>query len=234
MLNFKEWLKEILLENIQGEYWIMDGFAMGADGGLNDFNHEGYAIENARQIIISDAEDYVDSYSYGEYIDWDQFLKDLLNGYVEENPKYEELVDDDPNQLLSIIWKELQIDPEILSIAYDQGDVRNLAMKKWGWKAARGNHVQTWTLTREDSLSIISGLHEVLPYDNKQDFEIELEVMSTRKLYQIPLSILNTGNPMKIMNYDREKQNSEKEKSYSNAFNQINKPSNPFYSRFGD
>lgn len=146
-LNFKEWL---IQENIQGEYWIMGGQAMGADGDVNDFNHEGYATMSAASQIADEAisNGYVDQKYSWDGFDWGKFERDLIEGFKKENPEWQN-EDDDENVLLAA-WKEMGIDSELLQIASGYGDVRNLAMKKWGWKAARGNHVQTWTLTDED------------------------------------------------------------------------------------
>lgn len=239
ILEFKKWLNEkLILENIQGEYWIQDGYAIGADGDINDFNHEGYAIMSAQSSIVDDAvqQGYVDNeYLYNDYgVDWDEFQKNLMKGFVEQYPNYEDMMDNEPDKLLNVIWKDLGVNSEILQIANDYGDVRTLAMKLWGWKAARGNHIQTWTFTKEDISSILQGMDEMIPYGNDKDFEVEIEVMSNKQLYQVPYSVLKSGDPIKVANWGREKLNTQKQNSYNNAFKQLDKPQNSFYKRFGD
>lgn len=231
ILSFRSWL--LLKENIEGEYWIMDGFAMGADGNVNDFTHEGYAIMNAQSEIVQMAvdESFVDWKKYqniDDYgVDWSEFERDLVKGYVEHKPELEELSDEDPDQVLAMVWQEMGVDEELLMIATDRGDVRNLAMKRWGWKAARGNYIQTWTLTKSDLNSIANGLDEI--YHGDKNLEVEIEVMSTGKSYDVPISVVNTGDPMKVMTWNGGQETQGVKNAYNQALNQIDKPESPYY-----
>lgn len=233
-MNFKEWL--ILIENIQGEYWIMDGQAMGAD---DDFTHESYAIMTAQNEIVENAvsNDFVDwrKYQNNDFgVDWNQFTKDLIEGYKKENPQEAEAYEDhDDEEWLQWAFKELEVDDELLSIANDHGDVRNLAMKRWGWKAMRGNYIQTWTLTSEDLRSISSGIHGVI-HDEK-DFEVELEVVSTKKVFDVPISVIETGDPMKVINWGKQQSMpNSMNAAYDKTINNLYPPTNPYYKRYGD
>jgi len=233
MFSFKKWLR--LQENVQGEYWIMGGSAMGADGNINDFTHEGYAIMHAASEIAEEVSDgYVDQQKYGwsDYgIDWGEFEQDLVAGFKKQHPEWKKEEDDE--EILAAAYREMGVDAELVMIANGMGDTRNLAMKRWDWKAMRGNHVQTWNLRDEDVREISDGIGEIV-WD-QSDFEVSIEVMSTGKMYDVPLSILESGKASAVVNHGRNQGMTQHHTTaYNQAFAQQDKPSNPFYKRFGD
>jgi hypothetical protein len=219
MITYKQLAEAILLENnnFRGEYWIQDGYVQFADGDVGDLNHEAIVIQSAASQVLShigiDADEpYIpdmDDEIYEaiqndlpeeiqtQYVDGEISAKDCLKYYgkhVLQNAKFDELVD----------------------AAYDRIDVRRFAMREWGWKAIRGNNVDTWNLTSEDLKKISSGLSdaydaEITQYEqnNKSVDEngfagpyFNIEVYSVGDYYSdVPFSLIESKNVASLRPY---------------------------------
>lgn len=85
MKNFSKKLDEAYNNNLSGEYWIIDGVSMYADGDIGQYNHEGYVI------------DYILS-NYG--IDYDEYDRMSLDELLElgMTPEEIEVVDYNNNK----------------------------------------------------------------------------------------------------------------------------------------
>src|SRR3972149_1861072 len=143
--------------NMTGEYWIHeDGHVDFADGDAGDTNHE-MIVVGIVQREISDAlagetgpnGSMKRSYDNYEYVDWDEFLKDLADTFGNEN-----------HQLIAL--KQAGITDEQWAVANGFMDAREYAVKDWGWKRIRGHHLETWTFTKQDMEAIITGVENIL------------------------------------------------------------------------
>lgn len=172
---------------INGEYWVKeDGDVDYADGDMGEWNHEGIVIDLVRHEIADIFNIYLD-----EYHDWDEVKQEIIEKYLEdldenELKKYSQYYDDGEWDYHSLIddhfediLKENGINEETISIAEDQGDARAYALEHWGWKAVRGDNVETWELKPEDFDAIYTGLGEILEQEGIDEWDHpdeELEV----------------------------------------------------------
>lgn len=160
MTHVAERIVSILLENapsIRGEYWIVDGSVMFADGDVGDMNHEGYAIDHARRRIIEEFGGDSDD----EFIDDSDIQTAVVNFFAEEGTPI------DPADWTGAAEQHLKTLPDavkevaVFHCALGMGDAREVAKRYWGWKWVRHNNVATWTFDNNDRRSIISGLEEI-------------------------------------------------------------------------
>jgi hypothetical protein len=94
---------------LRGEYWIINGQAIYADGDIGDMNHEGYVIQYAQNLISQEVNYDFDT----EFSSWDGFKSDFVNSVLEtERDTYEswqagELEDSDVvnNDVFKILLK---------------------------------------------------------------------------------------------------------------------------------
>jgi hypothetical protein len=205
MITYKQLAESIILENsnFKGEFWIQDNYVQSADSNI-DMGHEAIVIQQAASSVLSyigidrdepylpDMDDEIYEAIQNDlpeeiktqYADGDVSAKDCLKYYgkhILRNAKFDELVD----------------------AAYDSIDVRRFAMREWGWKAIRGNVVDTWNLAPEDLKMISSGLDDAYPdeidtysnnkldeYGNKGPF-FDIEVYSRGDYYNsVPLDLI--------------------------------------------
>lgn len=209
--NWYVYLKLIKSEYL-GEYWIDSGSAIFADGNVGDMNHEGYVIQHAQSLLC-------------ESDDWEsgkQELAEEIWGLVENNPVLleaaisygisEKTCEEDAEQIICEFGeKSGAMNPEkwlLFTVANDNYshpnmDLRDFAMKNWGWKAVRGRNVQTWFLTSSDLSSISDGLNEILGYEEEAEKQLfNLEIRSNGKYFSdIPLEIIETKNPAAIQTF---------------------------------
>lgn len=179
---------------IRGEYWIVNGDVMFADGDVGDMNHEAYAVDHAAREIAEifggdinsdmasseELEEIVLEFfreEKGEEVsDWYSAAKDYLSG----SPDREKLL-------------------ATLEVSVGGGDPREVAMRYWGWKWCRGSNIGTWTFTSADRQSIVSGLDQITEQEYAEDDEdwesvgITIGVGSTGKRYYMTLAELRSG-----------------------------------------
>jgi len=213
------WNQIFKLAQVRGEFWITDsGTALGADGDVGDYNHEGHAIEVAQSQIMEGSEDW-------EGWKRETALEILAEQKQElEERKYEieeqELDTTDIDKLIYENWErskdpeyhayelinanreKLGISEEDFDIAEGQGDARAYAMRNWGWKRLEGNHIETWTLTPNDLKIISDGLWDAYQEEGeKQKFTIY--VYGTKKWYtDIPVGVIDAKSVKDIVSLD--------------------------------
>ena len=200
------------------EYWIQDDYVQMADSNI-DMGHEAYAIQHAALLVLSKLDIYKDEAYIG---DMDSEIYEAIEDNLPEDKK-SEYNNNDISMVELLIWygENVLKNPEfkeLVSVAYDlsKSDPRRYAMKNWGWKAIRGNEIDTWNLTPSD-LSIISrGIGDA--YESEiEEYESEhsdidehgykgpyfsIEVYSKQDYYKdIPLSVIDSGNFSEMRKY---------------------------------
>jgi hypothetical protein len=176
MITYRQLVEAILLENsnFRGEYWIQDGYVQFADGDVGDLNHEAIVIQNAAGQVLSEIgidadEPYLEDMK-------DEIYEAIQDGLPDEiREKYENIeitIQDCLKYYGKHVLHNAKFD-ELVDAAYDRIDVRRFAMREWGWKAIRGNVVDTWNITPKDLSQISSGLyeaysHEIDTYDSEK------------------------------------------------------------------
>lgn len=204
---------------LTGEYWIIDGQAIFADGDTGDMNHEGYVVQHLASEFLNYFDIYDDEPApLGEYEEQiKQFFID--EGVIEQWEKSEEEFDNDPAEfMLKYLWKEHKQDfdnnqeklQEAFFIAYNasQSDAREYGMKYLGWVRVQSNNIQTWTLTPKTMSNISRGIDEAIDqemgYDeeNVNELEFNIEVLANRKMYyNVPYDDISSGKPQRLMQY---------------------------------
>lgn len=143
-MRFKTWLEYNDDDDeikIQGEYWIdSSGSTHYCDSDIGDIGHEGYIIDMVAHEIANE----VGFDDNGEYIDSEKLLDFLAD-------------------------EEHSIPLEKLKVISGRADARVYGMKVYGWKAVRGNAVDTWTGTPKDLKIIAEGLLDILYNEGKID-----------------------------------------------------------------
>jgi hypothetical protein len=196
MLTFFEYVKLIENDQISGEYWIDEtGSSVYADADIGDVSHEGYVM-NLVQHHIVDHFGYL-QFDQGEYVDFEGFKKKLVADIVEEKDLDPMEIDDD--EVFQDALKEEGITEEQIDIAEGGGDARVYAMKNMGWKAIRGHHVESWTLTPHDMQVIARGIEDILEGEgdiDTPDEELEFVVSAyQRSPVTMTLAELKVGRP---------------------------------------
>ena len=183
---------------MNGEWWIVGGSAMFADGDVGDFNHEGYVIQSVSQEIA----ETVDSMGLAdvrnpECVDIEKVLADVGGALVAEMVRSGKgLPDEDEVEVgINYLISEGIATEEAISTARGIGDARLYGMKHLGWKRVKGNNVETWHLTASDLSDIASGLGEILTSEDGDDFSFNIEVASSRKFFEeVPILVIESGN----------------------------------------
>lgn len=193
-MNWYKRLKIAMIKlSVRGEFWIMNGQAMGADGDIGDYNHEGMAIESAQIEIM------------GEEGDWDEWKQNAAKEKFQEamqlatTPEMQQQVQqkwnaDNGDEFLMEELRERGVGNELYQIAEGFGDVRLLAIKLWGWKRLMGNNVETWTLTASDLQEIANGVWDAYQ-EEAETTQFNIEVKSNSTYYtNVPYDVISSGN----------------------------------------
>lgn len=177
--------------SLRGEYWIEDGEVHIECGDAGEYNHEGYALQAAcTKLCDAIGVDYNDTDELVEVIR--EFLDD------EEHEKHEP-----QRERLKRWMKENQPDDvDLVDPAFNMaGDIREYAMKVWGWKWVRWSWVGTHELKREDFNQISEGFYSIIDGDGHdpdspevREHEIHIKVVSNGNEYCVSLGDLFDKN----------------------------------------
>lgn len=180
--------------SIRGEYWIDDsGFTMYADGDVGDWSHEGIVIDNVRQNI---ADEFGIDIGYGFY-DWEEIKREIAQEYLDSLSDAQRKQIESEYDVYEIAELAIEQHPDISiemeKVAEGFSDARDYAMKNFGWKAVRGNYIDTWTLTKNDFGTIYRGLGDILEQegvgeeeDDEEEFTITNHSTGQSKSYTFP------------------------------------------------
>ena len=177
----KNWYHNFIYkEAFTGEWWIIDGQAVFADGDIVDYNHSGVALEH----IISNLLDE---------------LNDILkrkNQRIAYEPDSIDLDDFSPQELKEAGFS----DEEIKALP----DPREYAMKYMGWIRVQGRNVQIWTLSSKGLKIIANGLWDAVGGDEVELEEFNIETFQPSAAYRdIPFKIIEQGDPSALYEYGR-------------------------------
>lgn len=187
MKNFNLKKSKKVYSQVTGEWWIIDGKAIFADGDTGEMNHEMYVVDHVQR-----------NYVYGEFdsdiVDWDGFKIFLAKEKYEEDGKnieeFENLSGEIIEELYLFKLKEMGMTNDEYMIAEGIGDARKYGIEKLGWKRVAGRNVQTHTLTIDDLKEISYGLWDAYE-DDAEGSEFNIEVSSTGAFYQdVPYSVI--------------------------------------------
>ena len=182
-----------------GEFWIMNGSAVGA-GDEGDYNHEAHVIETVQQQIMD-----------GEG-DWEQWKKNLAQGIFkkkmkalktpQEKQQLKEEYAYDIGEFVVEGLQEMGVSDEDYAFAEGKGDARKYGMQKFGWKRLQGDNVETWKLDSGDLREIANGLYDAYQ-DDVETETFNIYVYSTNKWFnEIPWEVISGEDVSKLMFYD--------------------------------
>jgi hypothetical protein len=188
-----------------GEWWIIEGSAVFADGDVGEMNHEAYVIESIKRKYV------YDEFDKGEYIEWDEFKKELALEAFEEDfgkrptEQYYQKYKDKMEDLYLKKLKEMGMTNEEYALAEGIGDAREYGLKNLGWKRVKQNNIQTNTLTVDDLKEIANGLWDINnDLDENSDIEFNIEVDSTGAFYTgVPFKLISDGAPSQLRQYQQ-------------------------------
>jgi hypothetical protein len=188
--------------NVGGEHWIEDGGHV-IDAEYGDYNHEGYAQEQAAGEIASllDVDDIIDegvpnieevqTAAVQHWIE-DKSDEEIAQLKQQFGLSEEDDLADEENELFPMIAKEGGVNDDLYAMAWGVTDARIYAMKHWGWKRQAGNNIETWTLNPSDIEMIASGISEIA-YNLSDEAEISIYVYSTEQSHEVMWGDLKEG-----------------------------------------
>jgi hypothetical protein len=191
------WYKIIKLSSLSGEFWIIDGNAIYADGDIGDLNHEGIVILD---IILGhsnqnneDIESYLTKEAFPQFYEYHKNL-----GFKDE--KIQELWDDDEKKYKYLI-EELEWNEEEIKVIFLDKDARDYAMEHLGHQRMAGNNIQAWKLEKYDLTNIANGIYEAYG-DNCLNKFFFIEILSSGEYYEnVPYEVIESGSLLKLRNY---------------------------------
>lgn len=224
MIKYKQLAEAFFLEhsNFRGEYWIQDGYTQFADSNVGDIGHEGIVVQYAAAIVLSElGVDHMDV-EHVDIRDYDEDIFEAMQDHLTQD-QMERYRDGYEMEIMIEYGKNVLKNPKfekLVLAAFDKIDVRRFAMENWGWKAIRGNVIDTWNLTPDDLKKIDNGLSDAYgeEINNYQQTNtstdehgfagpyFDIEVYSVGDYYSdVPISLIENRNvanlrPYKIVN----------------------------------
>ena len=193
--------KNIKTAYLDGEWWIINGSALFADGDVGDFNHEAYSIQYAQDILMDGQEDW-ESWKHSKALD---LVEEIKDNYDED--RYYEMkseAESDPESFILNHLEEAGIDADTFFVANgNSNDPRTWSMKTLGWKRLAGNSITTWTLSSADLESIKSGIWDAYGESDSLDKEkFDIEVASNNRMYWgVPINKIESGDLSQLKDY---------------------------------
>jgi len=186
---------------LNGEWWIINGSALYADGNVGMMNHEAYVIDHIKRKYA------YDEFDKGEYIDWDKFKLELAREKLAEeygSDLAENLIEKKDPMIKDIYLKKLKemgMTDEEYALAEGIGDAREYGMKELGWKRVKSNNIQTETLTHQDLKEIADGLWNA--YDEQcENQKFNIEVNANSEIYSdVPYVLIADGSPTQLRTF---------------------------------
>jgi hypothetical protein len=190
---------------MQGEWWIIGGQAIFADGDVGDYNHEAYVIEHLTAQIAEAliGEGLVEGLADGCEVE--KLLKEAGENLAQAREENGEDISslNEKDLAVAFLLAECGISQEAIDAARGLTDARDYGMKYLGWKRVNDDNIETWYLTGSDLADIIRGIGEILSDEEDDDLTIDIEVGATNKLFEdIPIAVLEAGDVGALKAYE--------------------------------
>jgi hypothetical protein len=186
---------------VNGEWWIIGGNALYADGDIGDINHEGVVLDK----ICRDIFDILNINCNDEYIDFKAYIPDIEEAIKEEYPKYDSYKHSYFDFIKKILIKngyENKKATETVNCLRGNEAIREYGCKYFGWKRVLQNSVQTYDITMNDRKEIYDGIYDILSEDHDvwtdNQIKIYLEIIKTKQNLA-DISLADLINPEKIL-----------------------------------
>lgn len=183
---------------IRGEYWIMDGDVVFADGDIGDMNHEGYARDSAARRVL----DAFGADSDEEFIDEQTFSESVIEALNDDGVPANE------SNWAAVAREYLRKneDAKMLEACFDcvygrteknlTPDARSVAVQYFGWIWCRGNSFSIWTYDHAKILAAVNGVIDSEDETGDQDWSevaININIASTGRRVYATVAELQSG-----------------------------------------
>ena len=156
---------------IQGEYWIQDGYAQFCDQSIGDDGHDSVAIREAQGLVLNylgmDSDEL--ERNYGRFDDLVE--KGLIENEMEISEDHD--IEEDFYNFIKDQFSEQEANKcrELYRIACDRTgtDARMYAKKNWGWITVHGNNIGVYKLDEKTIRSLIRGIEQILSESGADD-----------------------------------------------------------------
>lgn len=156
-----------------GEFWLMNGQSLYADGDIGDVNHEGVVIDT----IL------------------DQYNLDTMKMMDLEHKG----LDDQNNR--DYYLKELGMTDEELNAVRGLTDPREYGMSHFGWARVNGTDIQTYTINSTIMNDIANGLWDAYQ-EEAERFKYNIEIYASKAMYyDVPFDVISNANPSDLQDY---------------------------------
>ena len=185
------------MRDLQGEFWLIDGTAVYADGDVGDINHEGMVIQQLMSELLDLVNDECGSRLDSEYVDMTK-IEEVIRKHLDMDP-----MDRDQDKIQNFILGELQFPKIKLDVINGQVGAREYGFEVLGWKRVAGTSVETQTLTDQDLKEIADGLWDA--YDDAVEAGLfNIEVRGNGRYYdEVPWSAFKADKVAELQQYRR-------------------------------
>jgi hypothetical protein len=174
---------------IRGEYWIVDGEPLFADGSIGDMDHAAYALQHIRSLILSEFGWDDDSEMLCDFVVFLEALESAAG--TRSMPEVLARLFSECAGLGTAFW--------LLPAAFLLEDAREAALRELGWKWVKKDWVGTFRLSQEDKDQIAEGINRILEEEGIEEGtsdELEIRILSTGKSLCLSVGeLLGGGTP---------------------------------------
>ena len=181
---------------LHGEYWFKGSGVWCADGGAAGLSHEEHVISMARCRFF----DEIEEQACGDFLDDKSFCEVLGRRLQKDGIALPDVSMDAVRDGL-IQWKSsdagINYTESLCAAAFDETDLRQYAMREWGWKWCKSRWVGTHSLKKEDFDKIADGMTAAAAHEKskpKDSETVEIAVTLTGKSYTVPWTAIRTRN----------------------------------------
>lgn len=185
------------MAHLQGEFWLIDGTAVYADGDVGDINHEGMVIQQLTAELVEEVNDECGSRLDSEYVDMTR-IEDVIRKHLDMDP-----MDRDQDKIENFIIEELQFPKVKLDVINGQVGAREYGFEVLGWKRVAGSSVETQTLSNHDLKEIADGLWDAYQ-EQVEENSFNIEVRGNGRYYdEVPWSVVSGDDIKALQEYHR-------------------------------
>lgn len=189
---------------LRGEFWLIGGQAVFADGDVGDMNHEGMVIQQMLGELVDEVNSEIGSRISEDYPDLTE-IEHEIEKYLDKDVDKDDTETPHPerDQIHEFILETIGFDKDKFDVVLGRVDARDYGLKNLGWVRVKQENVQTYTLTPEQMKEIARGLYDAYNEEIEEN-TFNIEVSSNGKYYtEVPYSVIESGNPGALREYQQ-------------------------------
>lgn len=193
-----------------GEFWIIDGQSIYADGDIGDINHEGIVIQHMFSRLVDDLSG---SERFSELADiWSPMnecdgvdicmAREAMNNMVDEWLAEGIITEEESDDIEEAIRLEIEWEQEALDVALGNvNDARDYGILGLGWIRVLGHNVQMREINKNTLSELADGLYDCYQED-WDTVNYFLEDSTNQVCYSdVPASVIDSGNMLALRQY---------------------------------